>query len=364
MQLPNLDDLFPDQLDALRAPIDKNLFVVGPPGSGKTSIAVQRAIIVASQGKRTLLVTKNRMLALLAKRMGNSAFETSTMHRYVWNDYQTRFNTSIPIRHNRYSYNWSKILNQCNQQPGYTHDHIIIDEGQNLPAGFYPWVVRFGGEVVSVFADEDQTTDSENARISDIRNAPLPSELYLYTNHRNTWEIAQVAEFFHTSTTVCAGLVPDHKRGSKPSLIRFTAWENIALRISNRFRNRRDSIGVIVDTLATAKRFRSHLKQLLSDIEVRIDLYENQLRESELNDIDIMAIGITIVTGQSAIGLEFDCVYLQDLPRKKMPPPRDVQRKMYMLCARAKKELFFIDGPVPMGETALTHLPDESLLSR
>ena len=50
----------PDQLNVLEYPLDRSLFVVGPPGSGKTVLALHRAQMLADRQRRVTLVTYNR----------------------------------------------------------------------------------------------------------------------------------------------------------------------------------------------------------------------------------------------------------------------------------------------------------------
>jgi len=366
MNLPNLSDFYPDQINALLAPADENLFIVGPPGSGKTTIAVQRAKNISYQGKRTLLITKNRMLASLARKLGEQSFEVMTMNKFVPTDYGIRFNKLIPKSpYNSYQYDWDLITAHYEHSPTPSYDHIIVDEGQNIPARFYPWVVKFGAHNVSIFADENQTTEnSEHASLEDIRSAPMPAAKHLIYNHRNTYEIAQVAEFFHRSLRVGAGIVPDERRGEKPALVSFDNWEDISKKITNRFRNRKSSIGIIVENIDIAQTLYNIITRHLHGTTSRIDLYTHRAPEYSEYNIDISQDGITILTSKSVIGLEFDCVYLQDLPRQANQLSLATQRRMYMLCARAKKELFLIDGPQALTKAQLTNLPDENLLTR
>ena len=49
MRLPTYDELasVEEQLQVLERPLDRSLFVAGPPGSGKTVLALQRAQMLA-----------------------------------------------------------------------------------------------------------------------------------------------------------------------------------------------------------------------------------------------------------------------------------------------------------------------------
>ena len=64
MKLPTWDELQrdSDQLGVLEHPLDQALFVAGPPGSGKTVLAVRRAQMLAEHGTPATIVTFNRML--------------------------------------------------------------------------------------------------------------------------------------------------------------------------------------------------------------------------------------------------------------------------------------------------------------
>ena len=67
MKLPKLDDLIDEQSVVYDHRPNEHLFVAGPPGSGKTSLAVLRARFLGDLGQTVALVTRNRMLASLAR---------------------------------------------------------------------------------------------------------------------------------------------------------------------------------------------------------------------------------------------------------------------------------------------------------
>lgn len=364
MQLPHFDDLIQEQLSVYDTPPEQSLFVIGPPGSGKTTLAVLRAQLLSRMKKRTLFITKNRMLAALATQLSNGHFDVMTMHSFVPRDYRSRISGNIPqVR--SYVFDWPNIMNDYANSPSVaSYEHIVVDEGQNLPKGFYPWVVRYGADAISVFADEAQTTDlQQNASIQDILDAPMPKERHLLENHRNTLEIALVAEHFHRSQKVAPGLVRRRQSGTKPSLVRFTDWSEVAQRVAIRYRNRGESIGVIVKYVNEAEHLQHALQKLLSEDD-RVDVYTNGTQRGLEHNINVTSSGITILTSESVIGLEFECVYLQDLHRSSSALSIEQNRRMYMLCARARDELILLDGPTPMTQAELNNLPDEKLLTR
>ena len=104
-RLPTWEELASqeEQLEVLEHPLDRPLFVVGPPGSGKTVLAMQRAQMTAEGQKpgaqsRVSIITYNRMLRRLLDLMDEGAsVDARTMHKSVSDYYQkqTKEKTSL-----------------------------------------------------------------------------------------------------------------------------------------------------------------------------------------------------------------------------------------------------------------------------
>jgi superfamily I DNA/RNA helicase len=363
MKLPKLDDLIGEQMDVYEHDPKTNLFVVGPPGSGKTSLMVVRAKLLMAVGQNVVIITRNRMLAALAEQLSDAEFSASTMHSFVYSDHWRIFNTAPPLVE-PYKFNWNAIFSAyTNAAISPTLDHVLIDEGQNLPPEFFSWIIRFKGKTVTVFADEDQSTDLQRSRISDICAAGLPYPLRLTTNHRNTDEISLVAEHFHRSAILPPGVVIRGKSGEKPQLLTYTSWGEIVDRIATRYLNRGTSIGVIVWRKTEAVDMVNMLKKKLPS-NVRVESYTSDTPRHVVPTIRTFDPGITVLTGESVIGLEFDEVFLQDLERSL---PCEVQmdfRRMYMLCARARDNLFVVNGPNNLNAAQIAALPGITILER
>lgn len=360
MRLPSLDDLIAEQKIVHEAPCDISMFILGPPGSGKTSLAVFKLKQLAEQKKSCLLITKNRLLASLASQLGST--RVMTMHAYFSSEYWKRFRVNAP-EPVRFQYDWHTIMDSYAQRDVKpVLDHMVIDEGQNLPPGFFAWAVRFGAHSVTVFADEDQTTDGQRSSIKDILKAPLPDPIRLTVNHRNTREIAALAEHFHKSNTLPAAVVRRPRSGEIPKIESFTKWDDVIPTIVNRLKNRGGSVGVIAYPITQVERIHSLLKATLPG--VRVDLYTSATKKGDELKIHPLEDGITVLTGESAIGLEFDTVYLQDLSRSLPAVSDDQFRLLYMLCARARDSLTLLDGHRPLTTQQLSSFPDSTLLKR
>lgn len=365
MKLPVLDDLIDEQMKIYHAPPDKNLFVLGPPGSGKTTMAVYRTQYLRNLNRSAVLITKNRMLAALAVQLSEKKIAAKTMNTFFTKDFSSRFRYDAPQPVRRFHYDWPAVMAQyesANIEP--TLDHLIIDEGQNLPAAFYAWAVRYGAKTVTVFADEDQTTDSQRASIQDICNAPMPDPFRLMENHRNTEEIALVAEHFHhRGNTLPPGIVRRGRGGSVPRLEFVSDWSQAVTLIANGYRNRGGSIGVLVHTIQDAIDLQT---LLLATLEpgTRVDVYTHKAPKESEHEIKLMTPGITVLTSLAVIGLEFNTVYLQDLFRSSRESFTDEQRRLYMLCARARDHLTIFNGLPPLTQNQLSRLPAPNLLNR
>jgi superfamily I DNA/RNA helicase len=213
MKLPRLDDLIDEQSVVYDHRPDEHLFVVGPPGSGKTTLAVLRAKFLGDFGQTVALVTRNRMLASLAYQLGNNDLDARTMNSFVagtfYNDHNRRVPQTAP-----FVYDWVGIGNTYNLLKGRKKlDHLVIDEAQNLPTDFLKWAIQYSARTLTVFADEDQTTYPQRSSLRDICDAGMPNPIRLTANHRNTVEIAAVAEHFHRSQILPPSIVQRPRGG-------------------------------------------------------------------------------------------------------------------------------------------------------
>ena len=127
MRLPTWEELVSveEQLEVLEHPLDQSLFVVGPPGSGKTVLAVYRAQMVAeAEAAQTeteqpvAIVTFSRMLRrLLALLDEQRSTYAKTMHSFVWNDYMVRLNREPPYQpDDPYTHDWD-VMFTCLDNP-------------------------------------------------------------------------------------------------------------------------------------------------------------------------------------------------------------------------------------------------------
>ena len=371
MRLPTWDELssVKEQLDVLEFPLGRSLFVVGPPGSGKTVLAMYRAQQVAEfeaerthAGSEVAIVTFNRMLRRLLALINESEVEVYTMQEYIWHHYWSR-TREAPPRHeyDRFSYVWNDMLTRLGdicERPDMAH--LVVDEAQDLPQDFFTYIYQYASRTMTVFADEDQALHPNQTTLEEIQAATgLENPIILQQNHRNTPEIARLAEHFHRGRLPVATVLRQSSN-DLPCLVRSQSLEHTAILISNWCKNRGGSIGVIVNRNDTGSALHSKLAEYLPKI--RIDIYRNDLKNEE--SINVTTPGVTILNKKSVKGQEFDTVFVLEL-EDFIPCVDDAQhRAMYMMCTRARDHLFLVYGSHVLTPEAEAALPGPAVLER
>ena len=362
MRLPTYDELasVEEQLQVLEHPLDQSLFVAGPPGSGKTVLALQRAQMVAELQESVPIVTYNRMLRRLLSLMKDvDNVAPSTMHSFIWHDYFRRTGGRKPPQDDEFINKWEDMLEQTRSSPSAVH--LVVDEGQDLPEGFFKYVRCRVSRTMAVFADDDQALGDQRTTLEQIKSAAkLGNPVILKENHRNAPEVAAVAEHFHRGRLPAAE-VRRRSTGELPRLVHSPSIAVTADLVSNWCRTRGGSIGVIVDR-------NEETGDILYDLLVarlprtRIDIYKN--RSPNEDRINVLADGVTILNKKSVKGQEFDSVFILELERF-IPFANNVERRaMYMMCTRARDNLFLVHGPGPLSRQAAQSLPGPDVLER
>ena len=368
MRLPTWDELqrVPEQRDVLEYRLDRSLFVVGPPGSGKTVLAIYRAQMAAALAPdeaepSVAIVTYGRMLRRLLDMLKEADLRVGTMHSFVWHDYRNRMSRRPPHQpYDSYSYDWRSMfscLEEAEEHPN--RSHLVVDEGQDLPQGFFRYASRHVSHTITVFADENQALSERHTTLEQIKTASgLGDPIILSHNHRNTPEIARLAEHFHSGRLPVATVVrPSLKE--LPRLVRSRRLQSTAKLISNWCDTRGGSIGVIVDRNdTTGSTLHGNLRRRLP--QKRVDIYSSEDKNED--SIEMLEPGVTILNKKSVKGQEFDAVFILEL-EAFIPCTNDAERRaMYMMCTRARDYLFLVHEH--LSARAAAALPDASVLER
>lgn len=357
----------PKQLEVLEHPLDMSLFVVGPPGSGKTVLALRRAQSAAQAGRPSsvAVVTYNRMLRRLLSLMNDGDdLPISTMHSFVWHDYKRRTGCE-PLNDPRdqYTRDWEAMLEVLDGHATGSPDreHLVVDEGQDLPEGFFKYASRYVSEAITVFADEDQAIGNRRTTLEKIKKgANLPDTVILSRNHRNTSEIAKLAEHFHGGR-LPAATVLRRASGELPRLVHLPNLKAITVFISNWFKNRGGTVGVIVARNDFGRDVHAGVADELPG--GRVGIYDSDSKNEE--SINMLDPGVTILNKGSVKGQEFDTVFILELDRFIPFADESQCRGMYMMCTRARDHLFLVhDRPADLTRKAVAALPGPEVLER
>lgn len=336
-------DLTPAQRDCLDVlPLTGHHVVSGPPGSGKSLLAVHRAVHLALTGRPTLLLSRSNLLrqllggTLQGLTVPGAPVEAATVHSWILR----RFGRDTPRTEDGW-FDWTALTHRAADTVAETDaspPHLVIDEGQDLPPGFFR-LARLAAASVTVFADECQRLTETNSTLVEITDALGRStgRVEVVGNHRNSREIASLAEHFRTG-----GPVPEMPvRGGSLPVIRHYAGvkalvDDIATMAGARPRHR---VGVIANSLRTAADLMRHLER--AGLAHEPQLYSSAAPSGRYRDLDLARPGVVLVHRASAKGLDFDTVVIADTETDSVTDPTAASLRMayYVMITRAREQL-------------------------
>jgi hypothetical protein len=359
--LPPIGQLDDAQLRAIRAPRESALLVHGPPGSGKTVIALYRAWSLQKvKSKFDLFVYGKVLFSYLKKSLIHLGIITEdeddedrvpkTFHAWFRQYYRSRFGENPPVVDSnhpnlKFEYVWDEISEKFRSH-GFTaeFDQLIIDEGQDLPLDFYtfaPWMSKS----ITVFADDNQALFQNNTTLKKLRIALTrfnPEEIRLSENHRNSIEVAQFANLFETKGIGTGTPKLPGRHGSKPQLVKIPAETNQYKYVANYVRNNpQQSVGIFAPTGKVVEAWNEGLKG--QGIGEKTQFYHYK---AKVPPPDFQKPGAICVTFHSAKGLEFDAVFVVGIDKWNA---QKVQHKMllFVACSRPRSLLTIIYEDMP-----------------
>lgn len=343
LHVPGFHDLSPDQDDVLDIPLGRSAIITGPPGSGKTAMAVYRAKMLHDTGHPTQLLMYG---SLLSSHVRNAVEKlkidsvVDTYHRWFRSFFRAAYGRNPPADGFRYDWNECKRVMLSNPLPERDRRHFIIDEGQDLPKDLY-LTLKLASQSMTVFADENQRITDDQSTIAEIAAATGITDIRsLRRNHRNTDAIAAFAATFHTgkgSDPIGNGTSRDP--GPRPALDRYdTRDAAIAAIAAHERQHSTERIGVLLRYTHQVKGFYTRLSGSTKN---RVQTYLNRKERGRIPIPDLSKPGISLVTWTSSKGLDFDTVFLPELQAVKDDPASEGFRmQLYVLASRARRRLF------------------------
>ncbi|MDQ1029730.1 superfamily I DNA/RNA helicase [Streptomyces umbrinus] len=333
-------DLFPEQRASLdELAFDGNHLVSGPPGSGKSLLAAQRAVMLALTGTPVTLLTRSNLLrqslAAVVHKLGppDRGVRVATAHAWLTDWYGGR----VP-RTGDDSYDWEACYDRAAETGPVPDLTLVVDEGQDLPPEFYR-LCRLLQARTTVYADECQRLTDTNSTLAEITQRLGRCTLYeLDGNHRNTRQIAAFAAHFHTGTGMPA--LPE-REGPPPRLHRLPHRGAVDLLILLAQKHPQQSIGVIVNSTHTQFSLLGSLERRGPRLKPQLYTCRAPAAQSRYRTLDLGRPGIVLVHRASAKGLGFDVVVIPDTHTDAAVDPTSAALRMtyYVLATRARREL-------------------------
>ncbi len=334
-------DLLPEQstvLDRLAEP--GHHVVSGPPGSGKSLLAIHNAAALAIAGRPVTLIAHSKLLKQHLDADGvrlGASLPVMTFHGWVHAWY--RKTTGSPLGGARIGgFDWHRLMAAALHDTGRRGHILVIDEAQDLPQEFFGLCRVLGVDVIA-FADEYQRITNTQSTLDEIEKALGGCDrLEISTNLRNSRQVAELARHFYPG--LHQPPLP-HRDGPVPVLLRrpearrpFARW--LAQYAEN---YRTHKIGVVV-------RYTREQAELLAEIErvrpgLRPQIYVGAAGDTRYQKVDPDLPGLRLVNRASVKGLEFDSVIVPDAHLDTGDPSSlDLKMLYYVLVTRTRGELY------------------------
>jgi superfamily I DNA/RNA helicase len=340
-RLPTYQELSKEQDKAYNLPIEGHHMVIGPPGTGKTVIAVYRAeMLKIVEQKCDFVVFNNTLNQYLGEAIQEKQLNGNTRTFYSWFGkwYYSQFKAYVP-EIKKYKYDWKQIISNIGTRRSIIKcPNLILDEGQDFPPDMYI-ILRMMVEQSTIFADENQRIRENNSTVQQIQMAMGVKTIHsLHKNYRNTRPIAELASWFYTGLPSGIPDLPD-RAGSRPRLIQASRYGQVQLVSMYAKTFPTKTIGVFLPSTELLLTLYNEL--IKQEIPVPIQVYS-----SEGNDhttLDFKKNGIFLMCYPSAKGLEFDTVILPWLEEIRTDCDLDeMKMKFYVLTSRAREELILL----------------------
>jgi DNA helicase IV len=370
IKMPTYTQLSAEQKQILEEhDLDANILVIGPPGTGKTVIAMHRAEQIAlmrvaagevdQKGKAVRMIMYNKVLRKYSESWESDNFSSHvdvlTYHSWatrIWNKAGGRYWAPNRGTGDSYDLDW-RTLGSAMRNAAVSVGPLVIDEAQDLPPEFYTEISKClcleGGAGVSIFADENQTLkEGLNSSINQIRaqfsTVNSIEQCSLTENYRNTFEIAELAARFFVGLQTGRPKSPIGRHGELPRLVGYQQGEagmlNAVLTYAKN--NPSASILVILPSAPVIRQWREGLKNRLPRRSVGAYLSKSKDEEFSVKSMNMGEAGsITLVHWQSMKGLEADAVFVPHIERLDFGRDTDRHERMrlYVMCSRARSTL-------------------------
>ena len=305
--LPKESELKDKQKEVLNLPVTDSYLVVGGPGTGKTVLAIYRAMraIKESSYKPVILLVYNNPLkeyiSSSLKQLKIYNIDVSTYHQWIFDIYREYQFGTVPKDGS--DFNWNRVVSAISRI-GKKYFNIIVDEAQDFPVPLIDLLKRVS-ENRTFFIDPNQAIEEGKTNVSDFtRNMFTPDKVIKLTKgFRITKEISDFASLFCTKDKPPVSL----GHGRKPVAIKCASgnfeslnalMEGIILRYPEK------NIGIITNSRMITKVYEYLKEKLPPEIPVLMH------KPMTAHKLTFSISGVKIVSFGTMKGLEFDVVII------------------------------------------------------
>ena len=382
-ELPGIDDLTKEQDAVLALPAQGRHLVIGGPGTGKTVVCLLRARRHAREGDDYMFLVWNHLLHRASASLFNGEFRARTWNSWFGTQFGELFRARLPKLPPPEGSTWEPIdWPEVERQIGSLEAGpkrvplLVIDEGQDMPPGFYDSLNQLGFEHIFVAADQNQQIkEDEKSSLKELRDylcVDGDHVIELTYNHRNTYPVARLAREFYTgdpaspppdlpppADTIYTPRLYYMDEATMPRIARsiLSHWDQDARRL----------IGVIAPNNTVRGDYFDELQSIAPSM--TLDNGTPGIRTfhgGHRPDVRFDQGGILVINAQACKGLEFDTVVLADIDQHLITETDlDRTRKLfYVMVSRARRRVVMFMNR--SGSRAIeTILPeDQSILRR
>lgn len=385
-ELPGIEELTKEQEAVLALPHKGRQLVVGGPGTGKTVVCLLRTRRHARKGDGYAFLVWNHLLLRASGALFGGGLEATTWNSWFWRQFPGFTGTGVPTlpADRRWKpTDWKtvgRIIEEAPEPQGEPPEPVplVIDEGQDMPPGFYDALNQFGFEDIFVAADQNQQITEEHSSIRELRDALLadPGDfLKLTYNHRNPYPVALLAREFHTGDPASPPPeLPRRRRGSAATPRLYYVNDALLPRIGRSVLRHWDQdprrlIGVVAPDNRVRERYLEAVKKALDSVALDNGRPPIQtFHHGRHTDVRFDRGGILVINAQACKGLEFDTVVLADVDRHPVDAadPDRTRKLFYVMTSRARQRVVLFMNKGGVGADAVEELlpRDESVLRR
>ena len=366
-ELPGIQDLSKEQ-EAVRAlPREGQHLIVGGPGTGKTVVALIRALRHQREQDDYVFLVFNHLLHRASAQLFGGELSGATWQAWFGHRFEANAGEAVPRKppgpNGFRPIDWDgvgKVVagKPASGGPGIADPpFLVIDEGQDMPPQFYRTLVALGFERFFVAADQNQQIrDEHNCSRRDIETElAIDTEDVIELNHnyRNCGPVAKLARAFYTGDPASPPVDLPSRRGPAAWLCDYAErrFAGICRRIVKLVdRDPATLIGVIAPNNEVRERYLVELQNATRELlkathgldngAPRIETFFGQHRP----DVRFDEGGILVINVQACKGLEFDVAVLADIDRHHVPPTDldAVRKRFYVMVARAREQVILL----------------------